>query len=154
MQNAKLKIKNAVLIFCLLPFAFCLLPACSIPNLEKPECAEARQTVKEFYSYHFGNDMQFTPENLRQREKFLTNDFAKNLRDATPQTTGEDPFTLTADTPKAFRVGGCETVEPSKKVNFQILLFWKTESRSEQREIYAEVVKENGKWLINKIFKR
>ena len=34
--------------------------------------AEAGQTVKEFYSYHFGNDMKPSKENLQLSGKFLT----------------------------------------------------------------------------------
>ena len=33
----------------------------------------------------------------------------------------------------------------------QILLFWKDDARSEQREIKVEAVKQNDKWLINNI---
>src|SRR6185369_10674358 len=58
--------------FCLFTFYFLLftfafwLTACSVPNLEQPECTDSRLTVKEFYSYHFGNDMKFSQENLKQ----------------------------------------------------------------------------------------
>lgn len=148
-MNFKFKIQSIGL-FCLSLFAFCLY-SCSIPNLQEQECIEARQNVKEFYSYHFGNDMRLTPENLKEREKFLTPELVNSLQTAPP---AEDPFTLTNDTPKAFRVGACEVVEPNKKVNFEILLFWKTDTRSEQREIKVEVVKQNEKWLINKIFNK
>jgi hypothetical protein len=133
--------------FCLLASVFWLL-SCSVPNLEEPECIEARQPLKEFYSFHFGNDMQPTPENLKQRERFLTSDFINRLQTASGET---DPFTLTNDLPKAFRVGGCKVVEPQKRVNFGVLLFWKTDTRSEQREIQVEAIKQNDKWLINKI---
>jgi hypothetical protein len=133
--------------FCLLLSAFCLL-SCSVPNLEAPECTEARQTLKEFYSFHFGNDMQPTPENLKERERFLTNKFINNLQTASGET---DPFTLTDDLPRAFRVGGCQVVESQKRVVFGVLLFWKTDTRTEQRQINVEAVKQSDKWLINKI---
>jgi hypothetical protein len=132
--------------FCIFHFAF--LINCSIPNLEKPECREAQPTVKEFYSYHFGNDMKFSPENLRQREKFLSADFVKSLQNAPPEI---DVFTTNSiDYPKAFRIGKCEIAAADKAV-FEVLLFWKDDVRSEQRSINVEVVKQNEKWLINKI---
>jgi hypothetical protein len=125
--------------------------ACSIPNLEAPECTAARGTVRELFSYHFGNDMYFSPDNLAAREKFLTPEFAAALKSSTP---GSDPFTLTRedDPPKAFRVGTCEA--SASKASVQVLLFWKTDTRSEQRELNAEVVKQGENWLVNGISNR
>ncbi len=138
---------NCFIAFCILHFAF--LIGCSIPNLEKPECAEARNTVRELYSYHFGNDMKFTKENLGRREKYLSKELKQKLENQPESAT--DYFTATEDYPKAFRIGGCEVIEPDKKISMQVLLFWKTDTRSQQREIYVEVVKENNNWLVNGI---
>ena len=136
-----------ILLYCLLLTAHCSL-ACSIPNLEKPECTESRNTVREFYSVHFGSDMKPSEEYLKVRERFLTADLRnlilKNLPDK------RDYFTATDDYPRAFRVGGCEITAPDKTV-FGVLVFWKDDTRTEQREIKVEVVKENDRWLINKI---
>jgi hypothetical protein len=151
MQNSKFKIQNVFLIFCILSLAF-FFTACSVPILEKPECTQARQQMKDFYSFHFGHEMQFTPENLRRRERFLTPELVGNLQIAT--VTEQDPFTLTTEYPKAFRVGGCEVIEKDKKVNFEVLLFWRIEEQNKQQEIYVEAIKENDKWLINKIFNK
>ena len=125
--------------------------ACSIPNLEQPECTAARGTVRELFSYHFGNDMHFSQDNLAAREKFLTPEFANGLKSNAP---GNDPFTLTGedDPPKAFRVGTCEA--SGNKANIQVLLFWKSDTRSEQRELNAEVVKQGDNWLVNRISNR
>ena len=132
----------------ILTFYF-LLSACgSIPNLEPPECSESSGVVKEFYSYHFGNEMKFSPENLKAREKFLTAEFVKSLQNL---QTENDVFTTNSnDLPKAFRLGKCEVVSP-EKTNFEIVLFWRDDTRSEQRSIRTEVVKQGDKWLINKI---
>ncbi len=129
-------------------FSLFAFSAC-IPNLEKPECTAAREAVRNFYSYHFADDMRQTPENLKQREKFLSGDLTKNL--AAQNESANDYFTQTSDYPKAFRVGGCTINEPEKRVDFGVLLFWKTDTRSEQKEIHVEAVKENDKWLINKV---
>jgi hypothetical protein len=136
-----------ILFFCFLSSVFCLV-SCSVPNLEKPECEAARQTVKELYSYHFGNDMRFSQNNLKQRERFLTTGLKASL--AQKPDDAADYFTATSDYPKAFRIGICEIIEPEKRVNFQVLLFWKDDTRDEQREMNVEIVKENTSWLVNK----
>lgn len=139
-----------VVFYCLSLAAYCLL-SCSMPNLEKPECAAARQTVKELYSYHFGGDMKFTRENLGGREKFLSRELIENL--AKKDESAVDYFTATDDYPKAFRVGECKVVEPEKRVNLGVVLFWKTDTRSEQKEVRVEVLKENDKWSVDKVGK-
>jgi len=123
--------------------------ACSIPNLEKTECTEARQTVRELYSFHFGSDMKLARENLKQREKFLSRELIENL--SGQGESAIDYFTQTDDYPKAFRVGGCAVSESDRRVNLGVVLFWKTDTRNEQKEIRVEAVEENGKWLVNKV---
>jgi hypothetical protein len=130
---------------CILLSAFCLL-AC-IPSLEEPDCDQARDAVREFYSYHFGNDQKFGPQDLEQRSGYITPGFRERLHD----TTQVDPFTLTADTPKAFRAGECRVVEPARRVAFELLLFWKTDTRSEQRTIIVEAENVGGKWLVDRV---
>ena len=83
------------------------------------------------------------------REKFLSGDLMRQLSAQTETAT--DYFTATEDYPKAFRIGECETVAPNRAV-FQIVMFWKDDTRNEQREIKVEAVKENDKWLVNRIF--
>ncbi|MGI9054411.1 MAG: DUF3828 domain-containing protein [Pyrinomonadaceae bacterium] len=122
--------------------------SCSIPNLEKPECIESKEIVKQFYSFHFGNDMKPTPENLNRREKYLSRNLFEESKTRTE--TAKDYFTQTDDYPKAFRVSGCEVLTPEKTL-FEILIFWKTETRTEQRTIKVETIKENGNWLIDKV---
>lgn len=134
--------------FYLLPFAFSLFAACSVPNFESAECTASRGVVREFYSYHFGGEMRFSAENLKTREKFLTPEFVQSLRNL--QTENDVFTTSNTDYPKAFRVGGCQTVEPSK-TSIEVLLFWKTDERTEQKAINVEVVKQADKWLVNKI---
>ena len=147
MQNAKYTMHNFLLLFCILHFGFCI-SSCSVPNLEPPACTESRTAVREFYSFHFGNDMKFSLENLKLRERFLTPDLSKRMEFA---KEGVDPFTTgTTDFPKAFRVGECKEISPDR-TDFQVLLFWRDDTRTEQREINVEAEKQNEKWLVDKI---
>ncbi|MBC7900395.1 MAG: hypothetical protein H7070_10120 [Saprospiraceae bacterium] len=92
--------------------------------------------------------MKLSPENLKQREKFLTPELVRSLQD---QQTENDVFTTNSpDHPKAFRTAACEVVSAEKTV-FEIVLFWGTDERSEQKEIKVETIKKDGKWLIDKI---
>jgi len=134
--------------FLLFTFYFLLTACGSVPNLEPPECTDSRLVVKEFYSYHFGNEMRFSAENLQKREKFLTPEFFKSVQNL--QTENDIFTTNTNDFPKAFRVGKCEVVEPVK-TRLEVLLFWKDDNRSEQKTINVEAVKQGDKWLVNKI---
>lgn len=153
-KSIKQRVINCKRIFHLLPFAFCLfLTACGsiyVPNLEEAQCTESREVVKKFYSYHFGNEMKFSAENLQPREKFLTPDFVKSLQNL---QTENDIFTSdSTDVPRAFRLGGCKVIEPNQ-TNVEVLLFWKDQNQSTQKSIQAEVVKQNDKWLINKVLR-
>ncbi len=121
---------------------------CSIPNLEPPACTDSRTSVREFYSFHFGNDMRFSPENLKLRERFLTPDLSKKMKSMQEDF---DPFTTgTSDFPKAFRVGECREIS-AEQTEFQVLLFWRDDTRSEQRVIKVTAAKQNEKWLVDTI---
>lgn len=132
-------------------FTFYLwLVGCSIPNFEPPECTQSREAVRDFYSFHIGNDMKFSLENLKLREKFLSPELYKSLKNV---QNDADIFTTNGqDFPKTFRVGGCKVID-TKKTNVEVIFFWKTDTRTEQKIIHAETVNENGKWLINKVEK-
>lgn len=135
-------------VICLIIAVLAFSAGCSIPNLEDPECTDARNAVREFYSYHFGNDMTPSPENLKLREKYLSRELYATLSAAPAGDT--DYFTGTSDLPKAFRVGTCKVVSPDKTL-LQVLLFWRTDVRNEQRAINVEAVRENEGWRVNKV---
>ncbi|MFN0277657.1 MAG: hypothetical protein ACKVRN_03540 [Pyrinomonadaceae bacterium] len=119
-----------------------------MPNLESPQCIEARDTVKRFYSFHFGNDMSSSAENLKAREEFLTSEL-KSTRTSSSETA-KDYFTATENYPKAFRLGSCNS-ESNEKVTLQVLLFWRDDTKSEQKEVQIESIKVRDKWLINRV---
>jgi len=125
--------------------------ACSVPKLETQQCSEARDAVKRFYSFHFGNDMAPAQENLKVREKFLTADLFNQLGLSNEQKI--DYFTNTEIHPKAFRVGECSS-ELKDNATLQVLLFWRNDEKyeSQQREVHVDAVKIGDKWLINKVY--
>lgn len=127
------------------------LMGCSLPNLEEPDCTKARDVVREFYSFHFGNDMRPTKENLKLREKYLTPDLLSRLLGTVGGDVTKDYFTDAEDLPKAFRVGECKVVAPAERVRFKVLLFWKNDFASEQKHIFATAKKVNDKWLIDDV---
>jgi hypothetical protein len=129
-------------------FSLVLLSSCSLPNLEKPQCSEARDFVRRFYSFHFGNEMRPSPENLKLREQFLTGDLIRTLSDSSNTTI--DYFTASDQYPKTFRVGAC-TAETDELATFGVMLLWRDETKSEQKEVRVETVRTEGKWLINKV---
>lgn len=152
-MSSKFKIQSSKL-FYLLPFTFYLcLTACvtgSMPNLDEPQCAESRDVVKKLYSFHFDSNMLLSQENLKQREKFLTPEFVKSLQNL---QTENDIFTTNSDDiPRAFRLGDCKVIEPTK-TNVEVLLLWRDEKESRQQTIKVEAVKQNDKWLVNKILR-
>ncbi|CAN5617986.1 hypothetical protein BH24ACI3_BH24ACI3_00680 [soil metagenome] len=121
---------------------------CGAPTLETPECREARPVIREFYSYHFANEMLRTKQSLQARERFLTPDFAKRL-ESSPE--GVDVFTTGSDDiPRAFREGKCETIS-SDRTTFNVLIFWRDDARTEQRQINVEAKKTTNGWLIDQV---
>jgi hypothetical protein len=128
-----------------LPITF----SCSIPNLENGSCTDARNVVRELYSFHFGNQMIPSVDALKLREKFLTQNLIQNLQGRVESKT--DYFTQTDDYPKAFRVGECSVVEDDKKVAIQVVLFWRDDTRNEQKEVLVDAVKHNNDWLVDNV---
>ena len=137
---------------CLLLAGFCF-QGCSVPNLEEADCIAPRDVVREFYSFHFGHDMRPTEENLRSRTKFLTGDLGGRLVAAAvgAPASGKDYFTNAEDLPKAFRVADCKVVEPGKRVEFKVILFWRDDATTEQKHVFATVKKGDVGWLIDSV---
>jgi hypothetical protein len=121
---------------------------CSVPMLEPEVCTEARPFVREFYSFHFANEMEFSSEVLEERERFLSRRFFEQLKEGSPIG---DPFTVgEGELPRAFRPGRCE-LRADGSVAFHILLFWKDDERTEQRQIIALLKRSDDRWLIDNV---
>jgi hypothetical protein len=122
--------------------------ACSIPSLESQDCSTARDAVKQFYSFHFGNDMHPSAENLKARERFLTKDLYAQLSQDTSGAT--DYFTASTEPPKTFKIAKCVEKGPGD-VDMQVQVYWRDDAKTQQKEVHVETVKTGDAWLINKV---
>jgi hypothetical protein len=129
--------------------ALCLLSlSCSLPKLETADCADATEAVREFYSFHYSNDIAMSPDNLKAREKYLSPRLYEELLKNRPE---RDYFTDSQIAPKAFKVAECRAVDENT-ANVNVHLFWKPDERNAvQREAEVEAVKQDGKWLVDKV---
>ena len=92
--------------------------------------------------------MAFSPDDLKTKEKFLTPEFVVRLRGS---QEGIDPFTTgTNDFPKAFRAGECREISPDRTA-FEVLIFWRDDTRSEERRISVEMAKRGENWLVDNV---
>lgn len=132
-------------------FILCLgLSRCSIPSLESPDCAAARDGVKQFYSFHFGNDMHPSKENLKARQKYLTPELFRSLDAATETPT--DYFTESDVPPKTFKIAKC-TLNGSDNANVEVQLYWRDDTHTEQKEVQVKAVKNGDTWLVDNVSK-
>lgn len=125
-----------------------VISACSVPNLESTTCTDARDAVRHFYSFHFGNDMTPSSENLAARKDFLTPQYYQTITSASNGKT--DPFTLSDDFPKTFKIAQCEESADENKRDLEVQIYWRTDERTTQKELKVSMVKD-GKWLISGI---
>jgi hypothetical protein len=136
---------NVLLLLCVLHCVFGIA-ACSIPSLEKPECTQARDSVKQFYSWYLATDADERSSHPEIYGKFISSTFPLD-RGSNWET---DPYLLTNNFPKTFRVGTCKVTD-SEHLELQVLLLWRDDTRNEQREVHVETVKVGDKWLINNV---
>lgn len=126
--------------FWIMGIAICLVN-CSIPNLETEQCSNARDNVKEFYSWYLGTDSDLR---LKQRDVYDRH-ISPSFRSQAGE--GMDPFFLSENPPTTFKVGKCEIVD-DRNVNMQVQLYWRHDLTTDQKEVIAHEVKNGEKWLI------
>ena len=120
----------------------------SIPSLEDPSCTEARDFARSFYSTHLDSEMKPSADSLEAKSAGLTASFSEKIR---TQSHGEkDPFTLTENYPRAFKLGGCKSQEDGS-VSLEVQLLWRDKDVSRQESINAILRKDDGRWLIDDI---
>jgi hypothetical protein len=152
MDNGQRTIRHLVLALCIVVCALGIV-GCSVPTLESPQCTDATLAVKQFYSFHFGNDMAPSAENLKAREKFLTSDLYRSLAASANGRT--DYFTKSDEYPKTFKMATCNSGDP-QHANVEVQTYWQEERGSTksttQREVTVATVKTNdGRWLIDNV---
>ncbi len=146
MSHLSIRHASVLIAICLAAGAF-TAPSCSLPNLEKPECVQARDNVKQFYSWMIGTDPLERQAHSEIFRKFISPSFA-----ADPGDVEIDPYTLSAVAPKTFRLGKCEVLDPDK-IRLQVQLLWREEPNSRQQDVNVEAVRSDDRWLITKITK-
>lgn len=126
--------------------------SCSVPTLESQQCNDASLAAKQFYSFHLGNDMAPSPEQLEARKRFLTPALYSSLNSSTSGT--HDYFTNSDQYPKTFKIGKCEPAA-GDHANVQVQVYWQEEHGSTkdttQRSLNVEMVKQNDTWLVNSV---
>ena len=102
--------------------------------------------MKQFYSFHFGNDMRPSAENLKARERFLTPRYYSMLTESPAPEL--DPFTMTQEYPRTFKIGACHAASPTD-IDFQVQLYWRDDEKTQQQEVQANLVKHENAWLLD-----
>src|SRR5262249_32250576 len=135
-------------------WSVCLLIAigvqlsCSIPNMETQQCSEARDSVKEFYSWYLGTDSEQRAKQPDVFKKYLASASALGNTNE-----GTDPFFNSATPPTTFKIGKCEMVDQTH-TDIQVQLYWREGPKTDQKEVYADTVKSGDRWQIEKIENR
>lgn len=104
--------------------------------------------MKQFYSFHFANDMRLTAENFKLREKYLTQDLLAQFKNQPKMNVWYDYFTQSSDPPTTFKIGKCTEVDRDH-TSLQVQLYWRSDQNTVQKEVEVEAVKYYDKWLLN-----
>ena len=145
-SNKPLATRATIFTFCLSLMAFCFV-GCSVPKLESSQCSEAGDQVKEFYSWYLGTDAEMRGRQGDIYDRFISPKFQ------TDAAEGTDPFFRSTTLPTTFKIGKCESMNDTQG-KIQVQLYWRFENKTDQKEVYADVVKSGDRWLIEKVESR
>ena len=135
--------RTAIFTLCFSLIAFCLLD-CRVPTLESPQCSEAADQIKEFYSWYLGTDREMRNKQSEVSSRFVSPGFQTDVAE------GTDPFFRSTSPPTTFKIGKCESMNETRG-KIQVQLYWRLESRTDQKEVYADIQKSGDRWLIEKV---
>lgn len=124
-----------------------LAGACRVDTFDTSPCGEASDAARRFYSFHLGNDMTPSPENLEKRKKYLTDELFKQLSGTESR---QDYFTASENFPRTFKIGHC-TQNSAEDTTVQVQIYWKDDYTTEQKDVLVDVAKRGGEWLVNKV---
>jgi hypothetical protein len=119
--------------------------ACSAPTLEDPQCADAQDRLRRFYSLHF-DEIETGAKTENEARSYLTSRLTGEL--AATQTPEGDYFTAGDRFPKAFRVGTC-TLRGDQTAEIDVLLLWRTDEESEQRSVRVKMARAGEAWRVD-----
>jgi len=130
---------------------------CSVPVLESTQCTEARNDLREFYSFHFGNDMRPTPDNLLVRRRFLSDQLYEEMAATQMSNGATDYFTKSDEYPRTFRVGKCEHFPDASSLTMQVQLYWRDDQKTTQKEVKVDMEARDNfdgipGWHITKVY--
>lgn len=121
--------------------------SCRVETFDESPCGEAKDAAHRLYSFHFGNDMTPSPENLEKRKRYLTDELFKQLSANTSRT---DYFTASENFPRTFKIGQC-TLNSPNDATVQVQIYWKDDYTTVQKDLLVDVVKRANDWLINSV---
>ena len=87
-----------------------------------------------------------TNEGFRARQRYLTPRYFEML--SAGEASDLDPFTMTREYPRTFKIGECREVSPTD-VDLQIQLYWKDDEKTVQQETIANMVRQGDEWLLD-----
>ncbi|MBK8302031.1 MAG: hypothetical protein IPK98_00925 [Chloracidobacterium sp.] len=90
--------------------------------------------------------MRPSADNFKARERYLTPRYFAAL--ATYPEKERDPFTLTTEYPRTFKLAECKAASPDS-IDLKIQLYWRDDTKTVQQEVQANFVKQDGKWLLD-----
>lgn len=139
---------RSLMAYSLLIIAFCLSTACSIPNLESPECSAARDVARQYYSLAIGGEPASRPEVFEKLRSLRAPNF--NAIPATVPNDGRDPFYFSRLQPTAYRMGECTKLSEDR-VTLKATVIWRLEGKNSERTDQVTLTNSNGSWLIDRI---
>ncbi|MGE3467999.1 MAG: hypothetical protein AB7J13_13840 [Pyrinomonadaceae bacterium] len=92
--------------------------------------------------------MALSPEGLELRRPFLTRAHFELLSDIGDME--KDPFTMSGDFPRTFKIGECYQ-KSATNVDLQVQIYWRDDESTEQREVVANMVEVDGRWLLDSV---
>lgn len=125
------------------------------------ECQTARDTAKKFYSIHFDSELNFSRAKVESLRQFLLPELAEMLarnaeREEAMQsylTEYHDPLTLSAEPPRAFRIGECRILpEDANSADIEISIYWRNgDGDAIERRIHLKLHNEKDGWRVKNI---
>jgi len=143
MKTARWK-TGPILPFCVLTVAICVA-SCSMPNLDPPECAAARDVVKQFYALGIGGDPMSHPEILARWKSLRSPNYS-----AGPTRDDDSQFYFSAVEPTSSRVGECKLLDEGR-VTVEATVIWRASETNYTRTDTVTLARVNDAWLVERI---